>query len=272
MSICEQASNYALGLDVIVVNYRTPEDLEGFLASLDRFPPKVPFTVTVVDVDPKNTLVAPFVLDQWSFVSASTICTEINVGYARAVNQAASRGRSEVLAIFNADVELTAHALQDCYDALRSHSEWGVLGPLQTNGEGKITHAGIFGTNKQPKHRDWQRRVQPEHRDVQSAVTVSGSAYFIKRTVWDELHCCLYYKNKYPEAEGAFLPTQHYYEETWCSYHARDHGYEVVYYGPVEIIHKWHQASPVGGEADKQMPISRKMFREMCYYHNIECD
>lgn len=270
-SIHESGTSHPSSLDVIVINYKTPEDLGDFLDSLERYPPKVPFSLTVVDVAPDN----PVSLDERSFVSSSLIRTDLNVGYARAVNRAASRTTGEVLAIFNADVQLTQDALQDCYDALVGNEDWGVLGPLQTNGDGLITHAGIFGSNSVPRHRDWKKPVQPEHRDVQPAITVSGSAYFIKREVWDELHSCLYFQNIYPGTEGAFLPTQLYYEETACSYHARDHGYEVVYYGPVEIIHKWHksvQGNKMEHQAGQWMHQSRKMFREFCEYHNIECD
>jgi hypothetical protein len=101
---------------------------------------------------------------------------------------------------------------------------------------------------------------------------VSGSAYFIKRKVWDFLTECPTYREVAPKARGAFLPTSHYFEETFCSYHAQAHGWKVMYYGPVVIRHEWHQASPVGGWAERQFPVSQKYFREACGRHGIPCD
>lgn len=195
-----------------------------------------------------------------------------NIGYARCINLGASYGENPVIAAFNADCVLTPDLLQNCEDALLANSDWGALGPTQVDQKGRFTHAGIFGTNDQPRHRGWKEIDSGQYDDIQEGVTVSGSAYFIKRAVWDVLTNCPIYKKLHPGAVGAFLPTPHYYEETFCSYHCRAHGYKVMYYGKAKMIHKWHQASPVGGWAEQQMPISREIFREMCDAHDIEHD
>lgn len=262
------------GLDVIVVNYRTPDDIAEFVQSYRDNLPAVESSLWLCNVHPKDD----------DFRQCRSLLEEVetpafhlpfveNVGYARAVNRAAQYSNRRVLAIFNADVVLTPGALQRCYDAITSHPDWGVLGPLQVNEQGRVTSTGIFGSQREPRWRGWQVPVRPEWRDVrEDAVTVSGSAYFIRREVWDFLTACEIYNSVHPEAEGAFLPTLHYYEETWCSYHAIEHGWKVVYYGEVEIIHKWHKASPVGGWAETQQKKSQAMFRQMCDYHGIERD
>jgi GT2 family glycosyltransferase len=181
-------------------------------------------------------------------------------------------GNNEVLAAFNADTVLTPHVLEDCVNALHQNEDWGVLGPHQVDKQGLTTHAGIFGTNDAPQHRAWHQKDSPEYHDIQEAVTVSGSAYFVKRSVWDKLTVCPIYAEKYPEALGAFLPTPHYYEETFCSYHSRAHGFKVMYYGMASMIHKWHTATPLGGWAEEQLPISQGIFREMCDLHGISHD
>lgn len=118
--------------------------------------------------------------------------------------------------------------------------------------------------------------------DVQEAVTVSGSAYFIKREVWEQLSICptyleacysLYEADERWNPSGAFLPTDHYYEETFCSYHARAHGWKVLYYGPEKIIHEWHKSSAVGDPStDGKMNKSRLEFRTACALHDIPHD
>lgn len=257
-----------MAIDIVVVNYHTPNDLELFLDSLNRHPPKCPATLTVIDVE-----VEPLVQEfAWAGGAGAAIGVANNIGYARACNYGASRGTHDIIALFNADVAVTAGAIDACHDELANNDNWGVLGPRQIDHNRRIRHAGIFGTHTNPSHRGWHEPDRGQHADVRSAVTVSGSAYFVKRRVWNELTRCPLYRDIAPDAQGALLPTHHYYEETWCSYHAWAHGYSVIYLGTTTIIHKWHQASPVGGWAEQQMPASRDYFRSACDHHGIPRD
>ena len=246
------------GIDFIVVDYQTPADLSGFLTSLVEFPPEVPWSLTValVSPGPEDERVA-----KEFGVLHDTVQFTKNVGYARAVNRASIFGDHETLAIFNADTKLTKGVATECHNALHSNPAWAIVGPRQIDERGTITHGGIFQSE-----RGFHQPNSEEYGDVrEDATTVSGSAYFIKRAVWKELTNCPHYAQYH--AEGAFLPTQHYYEETWCSWHARAHRYKVVYYGAATMIHKWHASSPRGGYADKQVTNSKRMFEEACAAH-----
>lgn len=256
-------------LDIVVVNYHTPSDLDAFLVSLNRFPPSGPAELTVVDVDAGEDKTTPF---EWAGGTGRRLAVAGNIGYGRACNLAAQDGEGDVIALFNADVEVTEHSLDFCGAALVADDAWGALGPCQVDLRNRIRHAGIFGTNCSPVHRGWNEIHRNQYCDIREAITISGSAYFIKRKVWRELTDCALYQESAPGALGAFLPTEHYFEETFCSYQCREHGYKVMYYGPVTMIHKWHQASPVGGWAEQQMPISREYFRKACANHGIACD
>ena len=255
-------------IDSIVVTYHTPADLMEFLHSWDKYGEGHLWIINVDAQSASDKDIGKFE----SHPDITHVAIDHNCGYARAVNLGASFGNNPILAAFNADTILTPGLLEDCALALMKNDDWGVLGPHQVDKAGLTTHAGIFGTNTAPQHRAWHQRDDAEYHDVQEAVTVSGSAYFVKRHVWDILHACPIYSDAYPDALGAFLPTPHYYEETWCSYHARAHGYKVMYYGEASMIHKWHTATKVGGWAEQQMPISQKIFREMCAKHEIACD
>jgi len=266
-----------MATDVCVVSYRTPTELDNFLRSYSEFAPgDARLLVRLNDpVGEENYVVA-----KWDHM-IDVLDTGENIGYARAVNRLVALGSSETVAIFNADIVLTADAIQNCQDALMAEDNWAVLGPKQIDDSGRITHAGIFGTNQAPAHRGWKEMGYSKYQDVKEAVTVSGSAYFIKRSVWNELSNCVNYKEylehsgfkKVPDEVGAFLPTKHYYEETFCSYHAREHGYNVVYYGPVSVTHLWHRSSRVGDpSSDGQMKASQAIFRAACDLHGISRD
>jgi GT2 family glycosyltransferase len=257
-----------MAVDVVVVNYRTYGDLERFCDSWleAKFEG---CTLTVVDVEGAARLGdevrSHHQIDHW-------INTEENCGYARACNFGAAHGTNDVILLANADTLLTP-ALWDCYLALRSHADWGVLGPRQVDDRGAITAGGIFGTDTNIGQRGWQELDRGQYSDVRDdAKSVSGSLYFIKRALWEELTECEVMQKAYPDIRGAFIPTPHYYEETCCSYHARAHGYKIVYYGPVQMTHLWHRASPHGGKADSHVETSKAMMREFCRMHNISCE
>lgn len=277
---------YEPGVDIIVVDYRTPDDLRRFLRS-------VPAALTI---DSTGWAVA---CDQWvglvdsmedrsaavPFVDAENIIFFLqNVGYGRAVNTLASVGKREVLAIFNADIELSPGAIGECYAALMSNDRWGALGPAQLDDRRRFVHGGIMGTNTAPVMRGWMEGDRGQHDDVRDdAVSVAGAAYFIKRQAWDEMAGCPTYEvirgalSLAPSSEtaGAFLATPFYYEETWCSYHLRAHGWQVVYYGPVRITHGFHQAvtkNEMQDWAKRNYAIGQQMFRDACEIHGIAHD
>ena len=260
-------SGFDPGIDVCVTNYRTPDDLQKFLGSYVDQLSGVETTLNVIDVDPLEPYDGLFdKVGEWYE-------TEENIGYARACNFGASLGNREVIALFNADTELFDYTLDECYNALQENPGWGVLGQMQVSRGGRITSSGTEVTHTNLRPRGWRSRQLDRYRDVIECPTVSGSAYFIKRECWNELQDCPIYRSEYPDAEGAFLPTQHYYEETWCSYHAFWHGWRVVYYGLSIMIHEWHQASKIGSATERTLlPESQKMFREMCDAHGIAHD
>lgn len=258
-------SAFEPGVDVVVVNYRTPEDLTSFLNSFATQVSTVPASLYVADVDPLEEFPSGVLRDMGDWTVFDT-----NVGYSGACNHLAAKGNREVVAFFNADTELFDYTLDECHSALMENEGWGILGPMQVDKTGKITHAGTDGDLTTAKPRGWRSTNLKKYRDVIECPTVFGSAYFVKRECWDELTACPIYRSEYPHVDGAFLPTPHYYEETWCSYHAFWHGWRVIYYGKSVMIHNWHQSSPVGGVAEREyMPISRKMFQSMCDVHGI---
>lgn len=259
------------GVDCVVVNYHTMQDLSQFVMSYGHDP--VESSLFVVNVEESYNEASDTRKLLSKIPGAQHHSFLENVGYATACNYGANQGDREVIAFFNADTQLYDDTLSKCHDALMSNRSWGIVGPLQIRRDGRVTHGGIFGTPTQPVHRGWMKTKTSDYRDVQEAVSVMGSAFFIKRVVWEELTQCSLYSDVAPDAAGAFLPTPHYFEETFCAYHAREHGYKVVYYGPAMMIHEWHQASPVGGATEKiHYKVSQQMFRDACDHHGIEHD
>lgn len=265
-----------MGVDVVMVNFQTPHDAAAFIDSYRSFESEVDSTLTVFNVCPtiEDEFAVETALDKVQSPVAYMQHKD-NVGYAFACNESfgATDGEHRTIAFFNADTKLRSGVLGVLDNALHANEDWGVVGPRQIDDYARITSAGVFGTEAAPELRGWQQHDQGQFNDIRDdAVSVSGSAYFVKRTAWEDLTECTVYSDFAESPGGAFLPTKHYYEETWCSYHARAHGWKVAYYGEVYMTHLWHQASPVGGIGEQAMPQSQQFFREMCQAHNIPHD
>ena len=262
-------------VEVVVVNYRTPHDLLAFTRSLYRSKHDCEFTLTIFNVDPTpEDLRVGFSLEEEHYNTVH-MHSRTNIGYAGAVNWALKVGGPgfvpPYIAIFNADTRLRDGVLDGCLQALEDNPDWGAVGPRQYDDRNRLTHAGIFGTLDKPQHRGWLAANDGRYQDVKEAVTISGSAYFTRRSLWEEMTECPLYVEAAPEAVGAFLPTPHFYEETYYSYHLQAHGYKVMYLGTEGMIHLHGKATPPG-TATKLMKTSQTIFRDACDKHGIRHD
>lgn len=262
-------------IDLCVVTHNSLDDLKRFLISLHSDWEPFVWQLYIADNGSTDGTVEWLKENSQEYDIAGLMFNE-NVGYSAACNALSVIGESEHLALCNADIWLQT---ADAKAMMRSFAETGadILGPKQRDEKGLIRHGGIFGTNTAPKFRGW---AQPDpddklYRDRLDAVTVSGSAYFVKRDVWNSLTDDIEYRKLVPDAVGAFLPTPMYYEETWCSYFARHRGYKVMYDGSVSIGHTWHStlSKPENKHYDNEVVHkSRAMFRTACDYMKIERD
>jgi len=266
-------------IDLCVVNYNTKDLLKRFLDSLHS------------DLNEQNKIWNLYISDNgssdgsWPWIEENRLTYKItagwnnqNIGYSLACNGMATYGAGDIICLLNADVWLTTQDLINVQKIFDENQDIHILGPKQRDENGFITHAGIVGTNTAPKHRGWKQHDPNDNlfKDRVNCVTVSGSAYFIRRSVWTTLTSDREYQRMYPGVLGAFLPTPHYYEETWCSYFARHRGYNVVYDGSVSIGHSWHASSPKPGEgyseADSKFKVSQEIFRKACDSIGIDRD
>jgi GT2 family glycosyltransferase len=270
-------------IDLCIVNHNTRAQLQRLLDSLhsDVNSPNgalnKKWNLYITDNDSSDDFI-PWIRQSQEKYLIDRLYLKENVGYSHACNYMASKSNGDVLALLNGDVWLTSTDVANIQDIFDNNPDIHILGPKQRDEKGFITHAGIIGTNTAPKHRGWREHDPYDllYKDRVECVTVSGSAYFVRRDVWEAMSNHPEYKKIAPNAMGAFLPTPHYYEETWCSYFARHLGYNVVYDGSVSIGHSWHASTPKPGEgvshADKYFPISREIFRKACDHFGIERD
>lgn len=259
----------------VVVNYKTPDLLNRFLNTYKTYVDNPDRQLIIVDVESDYSPIES--LEDLGLENMPIVYrTPFNIGYAKAVNMGVHIARSssafDVVAAFNSDTFfLDRDCVDSCLALFEKDDEIGVVGPMQVDENQRITHAGITGNNESHQMRGWYKKNLDAYRDVIDCVTVSGSAYFVRDKTWLELSSCEKYTPFSLNSFGAFLPTQHYYEETFCSLHAREHGWRVVYNGEAMMGHSWHKSSPLNSDTDNSiMKASRDLYREACKAHGIK--
>jgi GT2 family glycosyltransferase len=266
------------GIDIVVVNYRTAYDLTRFCESVLQYPPRVPYTMRIFNVAPymRDIEVAHDYAEK--IPNCMALGTNSNIGYGRAANNAAGRGRHDTIAVFNADVMMTERAFDACFEALHDlgeegrNGDLGVLGPRQVDSRGILRHGGVVGEPQRLVQRGFGQPAGDAYRDNEDVTMVLGSAMFVPRWVWRRLFQCKRYRSSTSNALGPLLETPLYFEDTWLCAHARAHGLRIRYQGDTTIVHEWHQS------IDKHAPDAQHMFfdqsqqvyRRLCDDHGIE--
>lgn len=256
-------------IDLCVINYNTKHLLARLLDTLfnqSQLPSPNYAYWNLYIADNGSTDGSVEMLKEHEYKDHFTFVENDNIGYSAACNQLAAMGEGNIVGLLNSDVWLTTSDVIAIEHTFLHNLNQHIMGPKQRDENGYVRHGGIIGTNTKPRHRGWNEHDAGDilYRDRIPCVTVSGSAYFVRRDVWEAMTNHPDYQKVAPGATGAFLPTPHYYEETWCSYFARHLGYEVWYDGSISMGHSWHASSPVGGEADQKFKISQRIFREAC--------
>lgn len=259
------------GVDIIVVNRRTPDDLAECLRSILDHPPARAHTVTICNVEPQVVDISVAEAQMWGRSHWHHLTWQENIGYNRACNLAYAKTSMPLVAWMNADVVLADGVIDTLCDAVEGEPTWGVIGPRQASADGHMTAAGIFGTARKPVHRGWKDADYGQYDDVRDdAIYVAGSLVVMRRAVADELTDCPLYAAAALYELGPWGAFSHYYGDSWLSAHARAHGYKCVYYGAASCTHKWHRAMAMGGFTEASMANDRERFRNYCKAHGVE--
>lgn len=263
-------------IDLVAVAYNAPDELTHFLESV-LSSVSFPFTFRLIDNNSPDQTVRDIMFEYEEAMYSNPFCVKSefirsyeNQGYARAINQGISLGSAPYAAALNCDIEFYPGVVNSIVKAFQrpDYDKVAVIGPKTVDRMNRLTHGGIFNHGVNDQHRAWQQVDRPGLADdVVDVPTVSGATYFMRRDIWNELAHCPLYRGVAPDATGAFLPTRHFYEETWYSYHARAHGYTVKYHGDIKMMHSWHKSSPIGSISLSEAEI---YFRRAAAAHQIE--
>lgn len=254
-------------IDLLVVNYNTRTMLEDLLNTLHSDYQENVWKLYIADNN------SPDDSAEWLRANRDNYDIEEvfffdNIGYAAAINKMSTYSKSEFLAAVNADTWFTTNHVKQVEQSFLETPSAGVIGVKQLDKNSRIRHGGIFFTDRMGHmtHRGWAD-YDPLDMKVKDKVicgTVSGSIYYMRRKAWDDVLNHPVYMELFPDAEGAFLPTPMYFEETFFSMAVQSLGWDVVYDGTVETAgHHWHASAPVGANTG-YFDVSRNIYRYAC--------
>ena len=250
-------------VDLLVCNYNTKDRLEDLLQTLNWDYKPGAWNLFVADNGSTDGSYEWLSQNADRF-SVERVIKNPNVGYSEAINNMSTLCDSEILCAVNADTWFSTEHVKEAELTFLHNPMQAIMGPKQVDSSGVIRHGGIFWDGKSsPVHRGWQETDANDelYKDRLRCWTVSGSIYYVRRSAWDEMTNHPGYRNLFPRATGAMLPTFMYFEETWTSIFASHLGYEVWYDGTIPTAgHSWH-ASNTPGDNVHHFHQARELYR-----------
>jgi GT2 family glycosyltransferase len=131
----KQNLDAAVDLSIIIVSWNTAQLLAQCLRTIYANPPAGKFEVLVVDnasADASTQMVRK------QFPQINLLENEVNVGFARANNQAIRQSRGRYILLLNPDTEMKPYMLERLVNFMKTHTQAGAAGPCLLNPDGSL--------------------------------------------------------------------------------------------------------------------------------------
>jgi GT2 family glycosyltransferase len=220
-----------MDLSVIIVNWNTKDLLCQCIDSLAQTVKKIDMEVFVVDNGSRDGSVAAV---REKFPGVRLIENAVNMGFARANNQAISLSSGEYLLLLNPDTKVKDEAIPPMLSFMNAHAKTGLVGGQLLNADGSkqnsIANFPSLATellNKSLLRLLFPKKFPGKERDYPGPVEVDsviGACMLVRRETLDQVGLL---------DEGYFL----FLEETdWC-YRIKKAGWKIYHIPGAEVLH-----------------------------------
>lgn len=226
-----------MDISVIIVNYNVKYFLEQCLHSINKSSRNLSIEIFVVD---NNSVDGSCRMLNEKFPDVNVIENKINVGFAKANNQAIKKAKGKYILILNPDTVVEEQTLSKCFSFMESHPDAGCLGVKMIDGKGNflpeskralptpsVAFYKVFGFSALfPKSEKFGRYHLGflNKEETNEIEVVSGAFMFIRKIVLDQSG---------PFDEQFFM----YGEDIDLSYRMAKTGYKNYYFPETTIIH-----------------------------------
>jgi len=227
----EELFKMEIDLSIVIVNWNTKDLLIKCLGSIDQTIQGAGVEVFVVDNGSRDGSGAAV---KEEFPKATLIENTVNLGYARANNQALHLSQGKYLLLLNPDTQPREGAIEKLISFMDDHLEAGVVGPQLLNGDGSKQNsiANFPSLATELLNKNLLRWLFPEkfpgkERDYREPIEVDsviGACMMVRRDAMDQVGLL---------DEDYFL----FLEETdWC-YRMKRAGWKIYHLPQAEIYH-----------------------------------
>ncbi len=181
-------------IDVVIVNYNSGPALMQCVDSIDQVDG---IKLYVVDNN-SNDNSLDFLTTQRSDILL--IKNDCNLGFAKASNQGAMKGKAEQLAFINPDCFIKAEQLQQLARDLMNHAQAGLIGCRVLNEDGSLQPASrrrlptfwrvmfhLIGLSKLPFIKGININDEGMFSEIKTVEAVNGACLMLSRKVFEEL-------------------------------------------------------------------------------------
>ncbi len=228
-------------ISIIIVHYNTPDLLERCLNSIYVKSQSFPFEVFVVD----NSLSSLAWKGSYKFPSVRVIRNGLNLGFAKANNQALKLSGGEYVLFLNPDTEVRPGSLEGMYAFMKQNDNVGILGPKLVFPDGSLQLSCrrfytirsiltrriaflkvVFGFKPEEEH----LMISNDHKAETDVDWVLGACMMARKDVLTML--------------GGFDDSYHlYFEDVDLCYRVKKMGLRVVYNPDFTIVHHHRRES-----------------------------
>lgn len=128
-------------LAIVIVNWNGLNLLKRCLSSIERFPPKVPYEIIVVDNASSDGSVEWLRAESARNLRLKLVENSANLGFGKANNQAFAMTDAPLLLLLNSDTEVTENAIDTLIKCAKSDERIGGCGPklLRPDGSTQVS-------------------------------------------------------------------------------------------------------------------------------------
>lgn len=242
-------------LSIIYVHYNTPELLEKSIDSVKKYT-TVNFEIIVIDNNSKKQISKNIHKQK----NIKIVNNSKNIGFGKAVNQAASIARGKYLLLLNPDTIVKKSSISKLVLSLSKSNNIGAVSPRLVNEKEETLHSiSNFPTatsalvsftllNKIPLlnkigNRYWLKNF--DYNSSQSVESLPGACILIKKTAFKKIQGF---------DENIFM----YFEETDLSKRLRNTGYTLRYVHDAEVFHSGSKSIASKNKIQQMFEQSRK--------------
>ncbi len=253
-------------LSIIIVNFHNSHTLEKCLDSIPKGVQNIDYEIILVNNSPRDGDLSNAIKDH---PSVRRIENRINLGFAKANNQAFDQSKGKTILLLNPDTVLTDNSVNNMLNYLHQHAEIGLLGAKLLDPDGTLQYScrrfptlwtGLFNrysimTKLFPENPFTRQYLMLDfdHNSAREVDWVSGSCMMMSRELFLSI-------GKFDECYFLFN------EDVDLCHRVKQAGKKVVYYPDAQVFH--HISSSNNKLAAKTI---LRRHQGMVYYYQKNC-